>query len=68
MKVEEERLLRAKDVTERIGVSRATLYRLVVADKFPQPIRIANRAARWRLSEVVAWMESRPAATNNNWE
>lgn len=61
--VEEERLLRVKDVIEKIGISRSRLFRLVAADKFPQPIRIADRAARWRLSQGMEWMDSRPDAT-----
>ena len=68
MKVEYERLLRAKEVAGLIGVSRSTLYRMVAAGQFPQPIRIGPRASRWRMSEVQEWMASRPLATANNWE
>ena len=52
----------------QIGVSRSTLYRMVATNKFPQPIRIGHRATRWRLSQVLEWLESRPAATDDNWE
>ena len=68
MKVEDERLLRVKEVASLIGVSRSTIYRMVEAGQFPQPIRIGPRASRWRLSEVLEWMTSRPLATADNWE
>ena len=68
MKDREERLLRVKDTAKLIGVSRSTVYRMVDDGQFPQPIRIGTRASRWRLSEVMQWMESRPVATNENWE
>ena len=68
MVVHEERLLNVREVTELIGVSRSTLHRMVSANRFPSPIRVGLRAVRWRLSEVLVWMESRPAATYNNWQ
>lgn len=67
MIVQEERLLNAREVTELIGVSRSTLHRMVAANRFPRPIRVGLRALRWRLSEVLAWMESGPPATLYNW-
>ena len=63
MKVEEARLLNALQVSALIGVSRTTLYRMVLAKQFPRPIRIGQRATRWRLSEILEWMDSRPPAT-----
>ena len=68
MIVHEERLLNVREVTELIGVSRSTLHRMVSDNRFPTPIRVGLRAVRWRLSEVLVWMESRPAATYNNWQ
>ena len=63
MTVVEELLLRDKEVARMIGVSRSTLWRLVRADLFPPPIRVGTRAVRWRLSEVLEWIASRPVAT-----
>ena len=64
----EERLLNVREVTELIGVSKSTLHRMVSANRFPRPIRVGLRAVRWRLSEVLAWMESRPPALEDNWQ
>ncbi len=66
MKLEEERLLNERQVAELVGVSRSTLRRMVLANEFPRPIRIGKRAIRWRKSEVLEWMDSRPRATEEN--
>ncbi|QGZ62474.1 helix-turn-helix transcriptional regulator [Paraburkholderia acidisoli] len=55
-----ERLLRLPIVMARVGLSRATVYRLVKDGCFPGPVRIGVRAVAWRASEIDAWMESRP--------
>lgn len=65
---EEDRLLNAKEVSALIGVSRTTLHRLVSASNFPKPVRVGKRASRWRQSEVLVWMETRPLATAENWQ
>ncbi len=63
MTVVEELLLKDKEVARMIGVSRGTLWRMVKAGLFPPPIRVGTRAVRWRLSEVLEWIASRPVAT-----
>lgn len=64
---ENDRLLRATEVCQMIGVSRTTLHRIVKTGEFPPAIRIGKRGSRWHLSEVVEWMDSRPVATAENW-
>ena len=66
MKLHEERLLNEREVAELIGVSKSTLRRMVSANEFPKPIRIGKRAIRWRKSEVLEWLASRPRATEQN--
>ena len=41
------------------------IYRLMRAQKFPEPLRIGQRAVRWPASEIEAWIESRPRATGD---
>jgi prophage regulatory protein len=55
-----------KQVMERTGLSRSTLWRLVKKGGFPPPIKI-GKSARWRESDLDAWEEQllakrRPAA------
>ena len=58
----EERLLRRREVEDITGLSRSTIYRMVKTGQFPQPVRVGPKVVRWRLSDIIAWMESRPLA------
>lgn len=51
-------LLPRKAVEEQAGISRATLYRMVKAGKFPRPVSIGTGAVRWKQSDVIAWQSS----------
>ena len=57
-----DRLLRRQEVERRCQLSRATIYRLMRAGQFPEPIRIGPRAVRWSLREIDAYLASRPRA------
>ncbi|MGC2458727.1 MAG: AlpA family transcriptional regulator [Gallionellaceae bacterium] len=51
-------LLRRKEVEKLSGMSRASLYRLIKAGKFPRPVSIGTGSVRWRQSDVIAWQSS----------
>ena len=51
------RLIPIGKVCETVGVSQATLYRLVAAGRFPAPVKIGLKAARWRSDEIAAHIE-----------
>ena len=55
-----ERLLKLGDIKRMTGLSAMTLYRLRLAGKFPQPLRVSDQAVRWPEAEVIAWLKSRP--------
>ena len=46
------RLIRMREVLDKVGLSKATLYRLIAAGKFPASIQIAYRAVAWEESQV----------------
>lgn len=53
----EERLLRRREVEQKIGVGRSTLYLWMQQGRFPHPISIGGgRAVGWLASEVDAWI------------
>jgi prophage regulatory protein len=56
------RILRISQVTAVTGLSRSTIYRLQAEKRFPQSIRIADRAIGWLEADVLAWLETRIAA------
>lgn len=49
-------LMNAEEVAAMLGVSERTLWRLLSAGKFPQPVRF-GRSTRWRLSDVKEWLD-----------
>ena len=55
--------LRMRAVTRMTGMGRSTIYRLVAQDKFPSPVRLANRAVAWRRTDLERWSEARPSVT-----
>lgn len=45
-------LLPRKQVEKQAGISRASIYRLIKAKKFPAPVNLGTGAVRWKQSDV----------------
>ena len=58
-----DKLLDRPAVLERIGFKTSTLYKMMRAGQFPQPIKIGPRIVRWPESEIEAYLADRPRAT-----
>ena len=56
-----ERLLRAKEVAQRTGLSTAYIYLLASEGRFPQSINLVpgGTSKAWIESEVNDWIDSR---------
>ncbi len=52
MASEEPRLLKAREVYERLGISKATLYRMIDRGEFPPPLKLSAGAKRWHSQDV----------------
>lgn len=53
-----ETLLRVKAVMAATGYSRASIYALMKAGKFPRPVTLAGGGAvAWKSSEVQRWID-----------
>jgi excisionase family DNA binding protein len=56
-----ERLLRAKEVADLLGVTPQVVRKLVAKGSLPRPIRYNRRLVRWKASEIRRWLgEQRP--------
>ena len=54
--------LSIRQVCDRVGCSRSTLYAWLGADTFPPPdLRIGSQA-RWLLGTVILWLDARAAS------
>jgi prophage regulatory protein len=59
----EERMLRLKELIKVVGLSRSTIYALIANNKFPKPIHLTPHTSVWRLSVINSWIDEREAAT-----
>jgi prophage regulatory protein len=50
------RILRLKDVIEKTGIARSTIYKYVDAGTFPEPIPLGGRSVGWVDSEIHNWI------------
>ena len=54
--IKTERLLRARDVGELLGLHQRTVYRMAAAGELPQAVKVGG-ATRWKLSEITQFMD-----------
>lgn len=48
-------LLRLSDVSTLLGISRSTIYNWISNGRFPSPVKVSERAVRWRVEDLAAW-------------
>lgn len=56
-----ERFLRIREVMEKTGLARTTIYEQMAAGRFPKPIPLTESrfAVAWLQSEIEAWQQAR---------
>lgn len=57
--MENDKLIRRKQMLELIGLSRTTQWRLEKAGRFPTRVRIGAGSVGWHLAEVEEWVKGR---------
>ena len=60
MSIDQDVLLTRHEVERRTGLSRSTIYRKMSEGTFPVPLKVSERAVRWRDRDIRAYVESRP--------
>lgn len=53
-------ILRLKDVMQRVGLSRSTIYSKVKAGTFPKQKRLGPQSVGWLESDIDAFIENLP--------
>ncbi len=51
------RILKAKEVAERVSISTSQVYRLARDGRFPQPVKITENRSGWLETEVDQWID-----------
>jgi prophage regulatory protein len=59
--MQHQKILRLKDVIERTGLARSTIYLYISRGQFPRPVNIGHRAVGWLEAEVEQWLASKIA-------
>lgn len=54
-------LLKVQTVEAMTGLSRPSVYRLMAAGRFPQPVRFGRRCTRWPAAAVREWIQTQTA-------
>jgi prophage regulatory protein len=55
-------IMRLPEVLKVIGLSRASIYRLMKLEEFPQQVPLGLCSVGWARSEVAEWIEARKAS------
>ena len=65
----EERIIRAKELSERLGVTRQSLYEWEKKGKIPPRFKLTEngRASGWLSSEIEMFFESRRDTAQSNY-
>ncbi|KAB2879759.1 AlpA family transcriptional regulator [bacterium] len=58
-------ILRLPTVMKRTGLPKSTLYKMVRAKQFPQPIRLSTRSVGWVEGDVDCWIQQRIETTHH---
>jgi prophage regulatory protein len=53
--------LRLPDVKRRTGLSRGTVYRLMLQGRFPRPHKLSDRLSAWNEADIDSWLASKMA-------
>ncbi len=61
-----ERALRLKQVCQLTGLGRSMIYQMQAEGRFPQRIKLGERAVGWLESEVREWLATRIATSRCN--
>lgn len=55
-------MLMVESVMARTGLARSTIYAAVREGRFPAPIRLGRRCARWKAEAVDQWLAEQAGA------
>ncbi len=50
-------LLRIKSVTDRVGLSKSQVYKMIAKSEFPAPIKVASKVSAWSSDHIDLWIQ-----------
>ncbi|MFT6402334.1 MAG: prophage regulatory protein [Glaciecola sp.] len=61
----DDRIIRFKELKDKIGLSRSHIHNLISKGKFPKQIKLGDRASGWLESQVTEWLNHRIAESKS---
>ena len=58
-------ILRRRQLEEKLGLSRSSIYQMIADGLFPKPIKLGRRAVGWRAEEVEKWLAAMQEVSND---
>ena len=52
-----DRLIRLREVLQRIPISKSTWWEGVRSGRYPQPVKLGSRVTCWRLADILEIVE-----------
>jgi len=52
-------ILRLKDVCNKVGLSKSSIYSGMINNKFPKTIKLGIRAVGWKSTDIEEWIQER---------
>lgn len=59
-------ILRPKQLSKKLSVSPATLWRLQHANDFPKKVQLSARAVGWLQSDIDTWLEKKATKSQSS--
>lgn len=57
------RLLSMKQLLREVPVHRATIYKMMARNEFPQPVKLSRRRVAWWESDIEAFKAQKPVTS-----
>ena len=58
----EARILRLREVMDRVGLGKSAIYSKISKGEFPRPLYLGPRSVGWRSGDIEAWINNLPLA------
>ena len=56
---------RRPKVEELTGLSRSSIYQMILDGTFPRPIKLGKRAVGWRAEDLERWLDNLQEASHD---
>ena len=60
--MEMDRIIRMRELVKMLGMSRSSIYRLILLNEFPQQLKLSTRTVGWRLSVIEKWIADKESS------